>query len=69
MIRCADIGVDVGRRAHERYAATADDLAPARGESTWTMRFRRNDWDVSVVTHTRLTCDGQSFFVDATLDG
>ncbi|GHC34543.1 hypothetical protein GCM10010348_72080 [Streptomyces anthocyanicus] len=38
-----------------RYAATADDLTSARGESTWTMHFRRDDWDVSVVTHSRLT--------------
>lgn len=69
MIRCDDIGLDVGRRAHERYAAVADDFTSARGESTWTMRFRRDEWDVSVVTHTRLTCDEESFFVDATLDG
>ncbi|MGC0407158.1 putative CocE/NonD family hydrolase [Streptomyces sp. SAI-195] len=69
LIRCDDIGVDVGCRAHERYAATADDFTSARGESTWTMRFGRDDWDVSVVTHTRLRCDEESFFVDATLDG
>ncbi|MFJ8806433.1 CocE/NonD family hydrolase [Streptomyces sp. NPDC102490] len=69
LIRCDDIGMDVGCRAHERYAATADDFTSARGESTWTMRFGRDDWDVSVVTHTRLRCDEQSFFVDATLDG
>jgi len=33
------------------------------------MRLRRDDWDVNVVTHSRLTCDEQSFFVDVTLDG
>ena len=33
------------------------------------MRFRRDDWDVRVVTHTRLSCDEHDFFVDATLDG
>jgi putative CocE/NonD family hydrolase len=69
LVRFDDIGLDVGRRAHERYAAVADDFTSVSGETTWTMRFRRDDWDVKVVTHTRLTCDDRDFFVDATLDG
>jgi hypothetical protein len=71
-VRFEEIGLDVGRRAHERYASVADDFTSVSGESTWTMSFRRDsrdDWDVRVVTHTRLTCDEDSFFVDATLDG
>ncbi|MFF8882994.1 CocE/NonD family hydrolase [Streptomyces flaveolus] len=68
-VRFDEIGLEVGRRAHERYAAVADDFTSVSGESTWTMRFRRDDWDVHVVTHTRLTCDEEDFFVDATLDG
>ncbi|MGC9475198.1 CocE/NonD family hydrolase [Streptomyces sp. WG4] len=68
-VRFEEIGLDVGRRAHERYASVADDFTSVSGESTWTMDFRRADWDVRVVTHTRLTCDESRFFVDATLDG
>ncbi|WP_225630708.1 CocE/NonD family hydrolase [Streptomyces solaniscabiei] len=68
-VRFDEIGLEVGRRARERYAAVADDFTSVSGESTWTMRFRRDDWDVRVVTHTRLTCDEEDFFVDATLDG
>ncbi|MYR46032.1 CocE/NonD family hydrolase [Streptomyces sp. SID5910] len=68
-VRFDEIGLEVGRRAHERYAAVADDFTSVSGESTWTMRFRRDDWDVRVVTHTRLTCDKEDFLVDATLDG
>ncbi|MFE9056924.1 CocE/NonD family hydrolase [Streptomyces mutabilis] len=68
-VRFEEIGLDVGRRAHERYASVADDFTSVSGESTWTMEFRRADWDVRVVTHTRLTCDESRFFVDATLDG
>ncbi|MFD8231485.1 CocE/NonD family hydrolase [Streptomyces sp. NPDC059696] len=67
-VRFEDIGLEAGRRAHERYTAVADDFTSAGGETTWTMRFRRDDWDVRVVTHTRLTCDASDFFVDATLD-
>jgi putative CocE/NonD family hydrolase len=67
-VRFEDIGLEAGRRAHERYSAVADDFTSAGGESTWTMRFQRDDWDVRVVTHTRLTCDETDFFVDATLD-
>ncbi|MEU0075221.1 CocE/NonD family hydrolase [Streptomyces sp. NPDC006332] len=69
LIRFDEIDLDAGRRAYERYATVADDFTSVSGESTWTMRFRRADWDVRVVTHTRLSCDEQDFFVDATLDG
>ncbi|MFJ4719794.1 CocE/NonD family hydrolase [Streptomyces luteogriseus] len=67
-VRFEDIGLEAGRRAHERYTAVADDFTSVGGETTWTMRFRRDDWDVRVVTHTRLTCDETDFFVDAALD-
>ncbi|MDK1344906.1 CocE/NonD family hydrolase [Streptomyces sp. 378] len=67
-VRFEDIGLEAGRRAHERYTAVADDFTSVGGETTWTMRFRRDDWDATVVTHTRLTCDETDFFVDATLD-
>ncbi|WP_033307170.1 CocE/NonD family hydrolase [Streptomyces iakyrus] len=67
-VRFEDIGLEAGRRAHERYTAVADDFTSAGGETTWTMRFRRDAWDVRVVTSTRLTCDETDFFVDATLD-
>lgn len=67
-VRFEDIGVEAGRRAQERYTAVADDFTSVGGETTWTMRFQRDDWDVRVVTHTRLTCDETDFFVDATLD-
>ncbi|MFF7486670.1 CocE/NonD family hydrolase [Streptomyces luteogriseus] len=67
-VRFEDIGLESGRRAHERYTAVADDFTSVGGDTTWTMRFRRDDWDVRVVTHTRLTCDETDFFVDATLD-
>ncbi|PNG19603.1 CocE/NonD family hydrolase [Streptomyces cahuitamycinicus] len=67
-VRFEDIGLEAGRRAHERYTAVADDFTSVGGETTWTMRFRRDDWDARVVTSTRLTCDETDFFVDATLD-
>ncbi|MFC8142109.1 CocE/NonD family hydrolase [Streptomyces paradoxus] len=67
-VRFEDIGLEAGRRAHERYTAVADDFTSVGGETTWTMRFQRDDWDVRVVTSTRLTCDETDFFVDATLD-
>ncbi|MFF0065630.1 CocE/NonD family hydrolase [Streptomyces sp. NPDC005279] len=69
MVRIDDIGMEVGRRAYERYAAVADDFTSVSGESAWTMRFRRDDWDVRVETRTRLSSDEQDFFVDATVDG
>ncbi len=61
--------MEVGRRAYERYATVADDFTSATGETLWTMRFRRGDWDVRVVTHQKLRCSEKEFHVDATLDG
>jgi hypothetical protein len=74
LVRCDDIGLDVGLRAYERYSAVADDFTSAGGESSWTMRFRRDDRDdrdrdVRVETRTRLRSSETEFFVDATLDG
>ncbi|MET7665021.1 CocE/NonD family hydrolase [Streptomyces sp. NPDC005356] len=60
--------LEVGRRAHERYTSTADDFTSPVGESTWTMSFRRADWDVHVRTSTTLTCDTGTFHVHATMD-
>ncbi|MET8473040.1 CocE/NonD family hydrolase [Streptomyces sp. NPDC006422] len=67
-IRFDAADIDVGCRAHERYTSTADDFASPAGESTWTMRFRRADWDVRIRTSTTLTCDADTFHVNATLD-
>ncbi|MFF3488355.1 CocE/NonD family hydrolase [Streptomyces sp. NPDC002701] len=69
LVHFDEIGLDVGRRAYERYTSVADDFTSVTGESAWTMRFRRDDWDVRVETSTRLSCDERDFFVDATLDG
>ncbi|MFC8828407.1 CocE/NonD family hydrolase [Streptomyces sp. NPDC057137] len=69
MVRFEDIGLDVGRRACEYYTSVAEDFGSVSGESTWTMRFRRADWDVRVETRTVLRSDEEQFFVDATLDG
>lgn len=62
------IDLDVGCRADERYTSTADDFTSPTGESTWTMRFRRADWDVRVRTSTTLRCDTSDFHINATLD-
>ncbi|MFE6401007.1 CocE/NonD family hydrolase [Streptomyces alboflavus] len=67
-VRFDGIDLDVGRRAVERYGAVADDFTSATGESTWTMRFHRGDWDTEIVTRTVLTCDEREFHMSATLD-
>ncbi|MFG2648108.1 CocE/NonD family hydrolase [Streptomyces sp. NPDC048436] len=68
-MRIEDTGTDVSCRAFERYTSTADDFTSAGGESAWTMRFSRGDWDVRVETRTFLTCTEDEFRIDATLDG
>ncbi|MBQ1160668.1 CocE/NonD family hydrolase [Streptomyces sp. A73] len=66
--RLDHIGLDVGRRAYERYTAVADDFTSVAGESVWTMRFRRDGWETKTVTRTVLTCTDSAFHVHATLD-
>ncbi|WP_181767259.1 CocE/NonD family hydrolase [Streptomyces albidus (ex Kaewkla and Franco 2022)] len=68
-IRYEDIGLDVGRRAYERYDSVADDFESVRGESAWTMSFARDDWNVRTETRTVLRSTETEFVVNATLDG
>jgi hypothetical protein len=68
-MRIEDTGAEVACRAFERYTSTADDFTSVGGESAWTMRFSRGDWEVRVETRTFLTCTEDEFRIDATLDG
>ncbi|TGG86027.1 CocE/NonD family hydrolase [Streptomyces albus] len=68
LTRLDHIGLEVGRRAVERYTAVADDFTSVGGESAWTMTFRRDGWETRTVTRTVLTCTGKEFHVHATLD-
>jgi len=68
-VRFDRICLDVDRRAYERYDTVADDFESVRGESAWTMSFRRGDWDVRTETRTVLACTATEFLLNATLDG
>ncbi|MCM2580120.1 CocE/NonD family hydrolase [Streptomyces meridianus] len=68
-VRYDRIGLDVSRRAYERYEAVADEFDSVRGESEWTMGFRRGDWEVRTVTRTELRSNEKEFQLHATLDG
>ncbi|MBV7671781.1 CocE/NonD family hydrolase [Streptomyces halstedii] len=67
--RYEDNGIETGLRAREQYSWVGEDFGSVRGESAWEMRFRRPGWDIRVETRTVLTCDTDTFRVDATLDG
>ncbi|NYI95222.1 hypothetical protein HNR12_001499 [Streptomonospora nanhaiensis] len=67
-VRFDDVGMEVGRRAYEEYESFADDFTSVSGESTWTMRFGRGDWQTTTVTRTVLSCTAEEFLVHATLD-
>lgn len=63
-----DIDLEVVRRAVENYRWVANNYESVRGETTWTMGFRREDWSVEITTHTLLTSDATHFHLHATLD-
>jgi uncharacterized protein len=68
VVRFDGIGLEVARRADERYSSTGDDFESIRGETTWRMGFRRGDWNVQTVTHTVLTSTATDFHLHAQLD-
>jgi putative CocE/NonD family hydrolase len=67
--RFDDIGLEVTRRAEERYTSVADDFASVRGETAWSMTFRRGEWTARTETRTALTCTPTDFILHAQLDG
>ncbi|GAB3344825.1 CocE/NonD family hydrolase [Modestobacter lapidis] len=68
VLRFDDIDLEVTRRAAERYSSVADDYGSIRGETNWTMAFRRGDWHVQTVTRTVLTSTATDFCLSAQLD-
>jgi uncharacterized protein len=69
VVRFEDIGLDVARRAEERYSRVADDFTSAQGDVRWSMTFSRGDWEVTTVTRQRLRCSRTEFLLDAEIDG
>ncbi|WP_026875594.1 CocE/NonD family hydrolase [Jiangella gansuensis] len=63
-----DIGLDITRRAYERYSFVGDDVTSTRGETEWHMGFTRGDWSVHATTRTVLTCTATEFHLHAQLD-
>ncbi|SFG27413.1 hypothetical protein SAMN04488020_101719 [Palleronia marisminoris] len=51
----------------ERYSVLPPYPLSAEGEATWIHEMSRDGWSVRTETHTRLTCDTDSFHVAATL--
>ena len=68
VVRVDDIDLEVRRRAVERYTSVGDDYASICGETSWTMGFRRGDWDVRTETRTVLTSTPTHFCLYAQLD-
>ncbi|MDQ4054760.1 MAG: CocE/NonD family hydrolase [Actinomycetota bacterium] len=68
VVRFDDIDLQVRRRAHEVYSSRADDFVSPRGETDWTMEFRRGDWLARSESRTILECTKTDFVVHAQLD-
>ena len=67
-LRFEDYRWEVHSRGEERYSVRHHDWTSLRGETTWLRSFSRDSWRVSTRTRTRLTCDADTFFLDAELD-
>lgn len=66
--RLDDIGTEIRRSTQEWYSFVADDFTSARGETYTERAFKRDDWNIEVVTRTVLTCSSTDFLVHAQLD-
>lgn len=69
MVNFPDIDLDVTRQTNEHYRWVADDYGSVNGETTWTVGFRRDNWNVRTVTRTTLECTKSDFILHAALDG
>nr|MDQ3988439.1 CocE/NonD family hydrolase [Actinomycetota bacterium] len=69
VVRYDATGLEVARRAWQRYSSVAHDFSSARGETECTMSFSRGGWNARSVTHTELTCTETEFHLHARLDG
>ncbi|TQC42843.1 CocE/NonD family hydrolase [Rhodococcus sp. WS4] len=67
VIRFDNNGLEVARRAYERYSWVGDDFGSVRGETEWTVAFEREDWKVSTTTRTVLTSSATDFHIHAEL--
>lgn len=68
VVRFDDIDLEVTRRAHERYTYTSNDSSSVRAEASWTMGFRRGEWEAHTTTRTVLTSTPTEFQLHAQLD-
>ncbi len=66
--RFEEIDLDVDRRTYEAYTSVADDFESVRGETDWTIGFRRGDWEVRTRTRTSLESTTTDFVLHAELD-
>ncbi|MFC0267638.1 CocE/NonD family hydrolase [Kushneria aurantia] len=66
--RFDDIDLEIAGRVRERYRYTFGSYDSVEGITDWEREFRRGDWRVRTVTHTRLTSTPTDFRIRATLD-
>tara|TARA_R100000322_G_scaffold170297_1_gene145071 strand:+ start:1700 stop:3724 length:2025 start_codon:yes stop_codon:yes gene_type:complete len=66
--RIEETGTEIARKTLEWYSSQGHDFTSLRGETYTERGFRRDDWDVEVITRTVLTSTETDFHVHAQLD-
>ncbi|WP_110687956.1 CocE/NonD family hydrolase [Salinicola aestuarinus] len=66
--RLEEIDLEIAARVTERYSYAYGDYDSLEGTTLWEREFRRGDWHVRIVSHTRLTSTSEAFRIQATLD-
>lgn len=68
VIRLEDIDLEVTRSAHERYSWTGNDFDSVKGETQWSIGFRRGRWQAATLSRTVLTSTPSEFHLRAEMD-
>ncbi|MGM0421508.1 MAG: CocE/NonD family hydrolase [Pseudomonadota bacterium] len=63
-----EINLTLRRSTEEQYSFRDSDFNSLCGISYTERAFRRDDWEVSIITRTELTSDAENFYIHATLD-
>jgi hypothetical protein len=63
-----DLGLEVEIDRRHDYRIKADDPLSANAYFTWKRKYQRGDWSVWSETMLKVSCTGEDFALDATLD-
>ena len=60
-------GLTTGSSVHQKFSIIPDDPLSAVAQAEWIQIIERSEWKVRTETSTRMSCDSENFYIEATL--